>query len=103
MLDPKFKNLRLVFSFIGSEEGVSIVKEYNRRSLYPMLFKCYYYLHPMVESKVGCVDQIRHTKFDLNIFEQTPKANEPSTKLVNREMLIFMCYQVDSKEMKCPF
>jgi hypothetical protein len=57
----------------------------------------------MVESKVECVNQIRDTKFNLDIFEQTPKASEPTTKLVNREMLIFMCYQVDSKEIKCPF
>jgi len=57
----------------------------------------------MLESKVGCVDQIRDTKFNLDIFEQTPKASEPTTKLVNREMLIFMHYQVDSKEIKCPF
>jgi hypothetical protein len=26
MLDPRFKNLRLIFSFIGHEHGVAIVK-----------------------------------------------------------------------------
>ncbi len=103
MLDPRFKNLCLVSSFIGSEEGVNIVEEYNRWSLYPMLLKYYHYLHPMVESKVECVDQIKDTKFDLDIFEQTPRTSEPTTKLVNREMLIFMCYKVDSKEIKCHF
>jgi len=41
--------------------------------------------------------------FDLGIFEQTLKASEPTTKLVNREMLIFIRYQVDSKEIKCLF
>jgi hypothetical protein len=55
----------------------------------------------MVESKVGCVDQIRVIKLDLNIFEQIPRASEPTKKLVTREMLIFMRYQVDSKEIKC--
>ncbi len=30
MLDPRFKSLHLVFSFICHEEGVSIVEEYNR-------------------------------------------------------------------------
>jgi hypothetical protein len=57
----------------------------------------------MVESKVGCVNQIRNTKFNLDIFEQTLKASEPTTKLVNMETLIFMRYQLDSKEIKCPF
>jgi hypothetical protein len=68
-----------------------------------MLLKCYHDLHPMIESKVGCVDQIRDTKFNLDIFEQTPRASEPTTKLINTEMLIFIHYQVDSKEIKCPF
>jgi hypothetical protein len=28
---------------------------------------------------------------------------EPTTKFVNKEMLIFKHYQVDSKEIKCSF
>jgi hypothetical protein len=32
----------------------------------------------------------------------TNPAREPNTKLVTKEMLIFKCYQVDSKEIKCP-
>jgi hypothetical protein len=38
MLDPRFKTLRFVSFFIGCEK-VNIVKEYDRRSFYPMLFK----------------------------------------------------------------
>ncbi len=48
MLDLRFKNLRLVSSFVGQEEGVSIVDEYDRRTLYPMFLKCYHHLHPMI-------------------------------------------------------
>jgi len=55
MLDLKFKSLCLVFSFVGREEGVSIVDEYDRRTFYHMLLKCYHHLHPMTKS-VGCVD-----------------------------------------------
>jgi hypothetical protein len=29
----------MIISFIGYEEGVTIVKEYNKESLYPMLLK----------------------------------------------------------------
>ncbi len=68
-----------------------------------MLLKCYHYLHPMVESKVEFVDKIKDTKFDLDILEQTHRTSEPTTKLVNREMLIFMRYEMDSKEIKCHF
>jgi hypothetical protein len=36
MLERIFNNLHFVFSFICREEGVSIVEEYNKQSLYPM-------------------------------------------------------------------
>ncbi len=55
MLEPRFKNLCLVSSFVGWKEGVSIVDEYDWRTLYPMCLKCYQHLHPMIES-VECVD-----------------------------------------------
>jgi hypothetical protein len=53
ILDPKFQNLYLVFSFIGHEERFNIVKKYNRQSLYLFFFKCYHYLHPMAKCAVG--------------------------------------------------
>ncbi len=30
MLDPRFKSLCLISSFIGSEKGVNIVEEYDK-------------------------------------------------------------------------
>ncbi len=93
------KSLHLVFSFNGCEEGVNIIEQYDRQSLYPMPLKCYYYLFLMEKSKVECANQIKDVKFDLNFFEQNPITNEPTTKLISKEMLIFMCYQVDSKEL----
>jgi hypothetical protein len=32
MLEPRFKNLHLISSFVGREEGVSIVNEYDRKT-----------------------------------------------------------------------
>jgi hypothetical protein len=37
MLNPKFKNLDLVSSFIGLEQSKSIVEKYDKKTLYPML------------------------------------------------------------------
>jgi hypothetical protein len=48
MLDPRFKNLWLVLSFIGQEHVVSIVKEYDQWSL-SMLLKCCHILHLMAK------------------------------------------------------
>jgi hypothetical protein len=41
MLDPKLKSLRLVFSFIGHDQGITIVEQYDTMLLYPMFMKCY--------------------------------------------------------------
>jgi len=46
MLDPRFKTFHLVSSFIGHEQGKTIVEKYDKKSLFPMLFKCCYHLHP---------------------------------------------------------
>jgi len=32
LLDPKFKSLKLIYSFIGCEHRVAIIKEYDRKS-----------------------------------------------------------------------
>jgi hypothetical protein len=101
ILDPRLKTFPVIFSFMGHEEGVNIVEINDRRSLYPMFLKCYHYLHPMEKSKVGSVDQTTNGDFDPDIFEQTSSTSELTLELIGRETLIFKCYQVDSKEIKC--
>jgi hypothetical protein len=39
----------------------------------------------------------------LDIFQMIIKSNEPTKELVKRELLIFWSFQVDVKEIKCPF
>jgi hypothetical protein len=47
MLDPRYKSLHIVFSF---------VEEYDRKSLYPMLVKCHEHLHLLVRSETNFAD-----------------------------------------------
>jgi hypothetical protein len=56
-MDPIFKSLCLVSSFIGCDQGASIVQQYDTVSLYPMFMKCYHHLHPSIESNNGFVDK----------------------------------------------
>ncbi len=79
MLDPRYKTFHLVSSFIGCEQGKAIVEEYDKKSLFPMLLKCYYHLHPLVESERGVVDQRIEKDMSLDIFEMTSSTNEPTT------------------------
>jgi hypothetical protein len=55
----------------------------------------------MIEFEVGCANQITNASSNLDISKQTPSTNELVTKLVTKELLIFKCYQVDLKEIKC--
>jgi hypothetical protein len=51
MLDPRYKSLHIVSSFVGKEQGVVLVKEYDRKSLYPMLVRCHEHLYLLVRSE----------------------------------------------------
>jgi hypothetical protein len=46
MLDLRHKSICIISSFVGKDKGVALVKEYDRKSLYPMLVKCHEHLHP---------------------------------------------------------
>jgi len=52
MFDAKSEILKLSsnISFVDHEEGMNIVKEYDRQSLYLMRLKCYQYLHLIVSN-----------------------------------------------------
>jgi hypothetical protein len=44
MLGSRFKNLHiLISSFIGLKQNKAIVVKYNKKTLYPMLLKCYHH------------------------------------------------------------
>ncbi len=66
ILNFRFKNLCLIFYFVGQEEGDNIVDEYDKRTLYPMLLKWYHHLHPMTKF-VGCVNQTSDEDSSLGV------------------------------------
>jgi len=57
MLDPRFKSLCIISSFVGKEQSVALVEEYDRKSLYIMLGKCHEHLHPFVRLNRNCANQ----------------------------------------------
>jgi hypothetical protein len=58
-------------SFIGLEFSKAIVEENDKRTLYPMLSKCYYYLHPLFKNVT--INQGVDEDCNLNIFEMIEK------------------------------
>jgi hypothetical protein len=78
MLDPKFKSFQIIASFVGLEQVVNFVEEYDMKFLYPMLVKCHEHLYPLVSSDRNNVDQgVFDYDYNLNIFEQTTNTTEP--------------------------
>ncbi len=60
-------------------KGRQLLKNMTRKSLFPMLLKCYYHLHPLVEYEGGVVDEKVEEDKSLNIFEMTTSTSEPTT------------------------
>ncbi len=61
-----------------------LLKNMTKKNLFPMLLKCHYHLHPLVEFERGVVDQKVEKDNSLDIFEMTTSTSEPTTKLTNR-------------------
>ncbi len=51
MLDSIFRSLRLMFSFIGRERGVTITLKNDKKMFFFMLLKSYHHLHPVPKAK----------------------------------------------------
>ncbi len=93
MLDPRFKSPCLVFYFIGYEEGVNIVEEYDIWSLYCMFLKCCHYLLRTTKSKVGYAYQTIHANFDFDILNKLLAQVNQSQNLSPKNCWFFECYQ----------
>jgi hypothetical protein len=102
MLDPRFKTFCLVSSLIVHEQGKAIVEKYDDKPLFPMFIKCHSHLHPLAKSERGIIDKGVEEDRSFDIFEMTNNTSEPTMKLIIREILIFMRYQVDVKDIKFP-
>ncbi len=50
MLDPRFKNLELVSFSI--KQGIFMVEDYDRQSLFSMLLKCHHVFHLVLVSEI---------------------------------------------------
>ncbi len=89
-------------SLINHEQRKAIVEKYDKIYLFPILLKCHYHLHLLAEFERSVVDQRVEDDNNLDIFEMTTSTIDLTMKLINKELLIFNCYQVDIKDFKCP-
>jgi len=102
MLDPRFKTFCLVSTLIGRKQGMAIVEKYDNFFYFLCFLKFYYHLHPLVKSERCVVDQRVEEDKSFDMFEIIISTSEPTMELVKKDLLIFNCYQVDFKNIKCP-
>jgi hypothetical protein len=88
--------------YVGHEQGVFIVEEYDVKTLYPMLLKCYPYLHLVGKNEFGGVADHKDDDCSLNIFQITTSNSEPMKELMIKELLDFRRFRVDVKDIKSP-
>ncbi len=100
IFDNRFKKLRLVSSFISLEQNKTIVENYDRKTLYPML-KCYHHLQPLFKNTI--VDQCVDENCSLNIFELIINTNELAKEFVNKELFGFKRFQMYAKKYQMCF
>jgi len=62
------------------------------KSLFLIFLKCYYHLHLLFEFERGVVNQTVEEDNNLDIFEMTTNTSQLTTKLINKEPLIFRHY-----------
>ncbi len=87
----------------GREQKKVIIEEYDTKSLFAMLFKCHHHLHTLDNSNRTIVDERVEEDCNLDIFKMTVSAFKLVIELINREVLMFKHFQVDVKEINCPF
>jgi hypothetical protein len=77
------------------------MEEYHQRFLFPMFLKCYNILHPM--TKFGLVANMQiDEESSLDIFEMFIGSTEPTKKVVNKDLMMFIRFKMDVKHIKCP-
>jgi hypothetical protein len=81
MLDLRYKNLRIVSTFVGNELGVDIVEEYDKKAFSPMLLKTHQFLHPLATFE-SMVERASDENFNLDIFQMSLETSEPSKEFV---------------------
>jgi len=75
------------------------VEEYDQQSLFPMLLKCYHIYHVMVEFVAYMqIDKKIAWTFLKCLLKQVSQQKE----VVNKELHMFIRFQVDVKDIKCP-
>ncbi len=79
-------------SFIGCEQGVAIIEDYDEKFLYHMVLKCYHHLYLVIGFESEFVDPTVNVDYNLDIFAMAVGTNELAKEILKRKHLICKPY-----------
>jgi hypothetical protein len=66
------------------EQDNSIIKEYDKKSLHPVLLKCYHHLHLVPNCEIVFTKQRVDENYTMYLFQMTPSTSELVKELITR-------------------
>jgi hypothetical protein len=100
MLNIEYKNLKIVFTFVGKELGVGVIKDNDKKALFLLLLKIYQFIHLLANSS-SMAKKAREENSNLEIFEMSPRTTKPSKEVVRQKVDLFQRY-FNIKYIRCP-
>jgi hypothetical protein len=84
MLDPYFKSLRVVKSFVGCSNAIRLVTKYDVKKIIPLLMTIFYQSNSIVEVVIAPCDELAFQieEEDSNMFGVKAYMEESSRALV---------------------
>jgi len=95
MLDPRFKNMKIIWDFVGDSLALQVVAEYDVKIVYPLLVQAYFHLDlvkVVVESIV--------VEDDDNFFGQNIYNDDAIMSTVRNELHLFHRLSVGPVEIE---
>jgi len=86
MLDPHFKNMKVIWDFVGDSLALQVVAEYDVKIVYPLLVQAYFRLDlvKVVAKSIGVED-------DDNFFGKNIYNDDVIMSTMRNELHLFYC------------
>jgi hypothetical protein len=98
MFDPRFKSMWLVTTFLGDENVVAIVVEYDKKLLLHLLTKA---IKLLMHTNVEEVENLQSKGNSKDLFKTTSTNANTYMDLVSRELFGFHRVSIDAENDKC--
>jgi hypothetical protein len=93
MLDPRYKNMHLVITYLGCEATTTLVTNYDEQLLLPLLLEAYKGLLPNTKD---CLDEFASLVDSWDLFQHINTIADTYKDIVCQEFGSFRWYPIDA-------